>query len=407
MAANTPNAGLNPPSVLSSFQDAGGAGPSSVLPQTLETRAVTVLNERLGGGAAAVQTRFVAGAVGLFGDQTHYSNGFALLVPLAQGTAVALRPSAQDTTRLVFDGDATTWRAEAARDAPAWVQVAHRVVQRWGGDTPVDGAVVSTVPARCRDAYLAALGVALARGLGSLDSASPQAPATDTVLPALRDIIADCTGLPYSVAYPIAAYAGRSEAFVLVDTATREYLPVETEARDALHWRLIDIGVPPPLDAAAHRERRDRADEALALLREHGFDRLTSFRELEHQQLPHAIEALPPRLHPIVRHLVTENRRVQKMVAALRREDWQMVGALLLMSHASRRDDWASTPEPADRLVSEVERMTLEGIYGAAMTGRGGEIMVVGRPFTMPASLNQLATKFQEDTGHALHVLPL
>jgi galactokinase len=72
------------------------------------------------------------------------------------------------------------------------------------------------------------------------------------------------------------------------------------------------------------------------------------------------MEALPARLTSVARHLVTDNRRVQKMVAALRRSDWQMVGALLLMSHASRRDAWQGTSAEADFLVEHVEATTLE-----------------------------------------------
>jgi len=270
---------------------------------------------------------------------------------------------------------------------------------------PVEMAVVSTIPSSCLDAYLSALSVAAARA-GSMLGGDGSDGALESRFPALRRILAACTELPFSVAFPIASYAGGADTFILVDTATYEYLPVETTARKELGWSLIDPGRK-PRDAAFHRQRRDQADEAIEILQEREFPSLTSFRELEHQDLPHAIDVLPPRLCPMVRHLVTENRRVQKLVAAMRRNDWQMVGALLLMSHASRRDEWESTSPEADFIVKQVESMTLESIYGACMTGRGGYVVLVGQPHTMLLCLDQLTSAFERRFEYGVEAMLL
>ena len=404
MPSNASNTDVPPPSVLFALHAAADDASFSVSPETLMARAVAVLEERLGPSDDAPQSAFVPGATGLLSDHTHYSNGFALLMPLTQGTALAWRPSSGDATRFVFDGEPTTWTLPAPGNAPDWARVASRVLQRRAGG-PVDVAIVSTIPTPCRDAYWAALSVGLAQGPSGLTA---RADRPESTFATLREIVEDTTGVPYSVAYPIAAYAGHNNAFLLVDTATLEHLPVETAARDDLRWHLLlGLGAPPALDKGRHRARRDQADEALAYLREHGFSELQSFRELEHRQLPHAIDALPPRLHPTVRYLVTENRRVQKMVAALRRQDWQMVGALLLMSHTSRRDDGGGTPEAVDALVDRVEHMRLEGVYGAAMTGRGGEMVVVGRPSAGPLLPERLVAEMEQQVGRVPRALPL
>ena len=39
------------------------------------------------------------------------------------------------------------------------------------------------------------------------------------------------------------------------------------------------------------------------------------------------------------------------MVFAARKKDWQMFGALLLMSHASLRDDWKRTDDEVDLVL--------------------------------------------------------
>jgi len=68
------------------------------------------------------------------------------------------------------------------------------------------------------------------------------------------------------------------------------------------------------------------------------------------------------------RHVVTENERVLETVAALRAGDIRDVGALLLASHASMRDDFEiSTPA----LDLAVESVMAAGAIGARMTGGG------------------------------------
>jgi len=81
---------------------------------------------------------------------------------------------------------------------------------------------------------------------------------------------------------------------------------------------------------------------------------------------------------------------VQKHVAAMRGGDWQMIGALMLMSHASQRDHWESTPDATDVLVDEAERRTYDGLYGACMTGRAGAVLVAGRPQDVASELGRL-----------------
>ena len=380
-----------------------------------EADAHRLLDRSFGVREVEVRAAAVPGVVDVQSAQTHYSNGFALLTPLPGVVAVACRPSASASTRLAYagtDAPRTVTLPDAADtsdpDLAPWDVVLDRVLARSrdreeaesagrleaGG---LDVAVVSSVPPVCLDGYLAALAVATARALGMLGpnaEARMGVPAVrDDVLPALRLDVKAGTRRPTGVADLIAAYTGSNDPFTLIDTARREHLPVETRGREMLGWALIDTGDPSPRDAAWHRRRHDQAEKALSLLRERGFGDLRSFRNLEHRRLDDAVERLPGTLKPVARHLVTENRRVQKHVAALRSGDWQMVGALLLMSHASLRDRWQSTSPAVDRIVADVEQMTLDGVYGACMSARDGAVVVTGRPAALDRHLDDVAAK--------------
>jgi len=380
--------------------------------EELEAAARDLLAEQFGPSSRSVESAASPATLSLISDHTHYSNGFALLIPVVQGTAVALRRTEHGPGRVVFEDDGAMYPLRKGPDVPVWVRVVERTVAAMGdpGES-IDVAVVSTVPSSSFDAFFAALAVATARAASvhpvhhrAAGDAGGQLAAR---LPAFRKQIAAHTAHPFSVAYLIGAAMARSDdPFTLVDTATREHLPVETAARDDLAWTLLDPQVT-PRDAAFHRRRRDQADEAIDLLQQRAFPNLRSFRELEHQDIPRAMDALPARLTAVARHLVTANRRVQKMVAAMRRSDWQMVGALLLMAHASRRDEWRATSAEADFLVEQVETLTLEGVYGACMTGRGGYVVIIGQPRALPHGLDRLTAAFEERFGRPLRTMPL
>ena len=89
--------------------------------------------------------------------------------------------------------------------------------------------------------------------------------------------------------------------------------------------------------------------------------------------------------------MVTENARVVESAAALRSRKWQLLGELMVASHASLRDDYeVSCPE----LDVAVEASLAAGAVGARMTGGGfgGSAVVLiprGRAVAVRAAVTQ------------------
>lgn len=70
----------------------------------------------------------------------------------------------------------------------------------------------------------------------------------------------------------------------------------------------------------------------------------------------------------LVRHVVTEDERVERVVALLESGDTRAIGAVLVEGHASLRDDFRiSCPE----LDLVVDTALASGALGARMTGGG------------------------------------
>ncbi len=393
-----------PPS-LSPFADAPSAG-------ALKQSARATLAAQVDTDASAIATAFAHGSIAVQADHTHYSDGFALMLSIPPGVAVAVtRADAAPRLLSVRDNGHQEFAAAdvEAGSAPEWAVETHALLRALDAE-PFHVAVASTVPGVCRDSYWAALAASLVQALDALDAGTPSAverasDVRDEVVPAVTRAVARVTGRPYSVAYPIAALAAQPPMFLLLDTATRESLPVETEAHTALGWALLDPGTAPPRPAAFHRARHRTAEAALDALREGGFDALSAFRDLEHRDLERAHATVRDAQKPIVRHLVTENRRVQKHVASMRQGDWQMIGALLLMSHNSRRTHWDSTSAPIDFVVEAVESLTIDGLYGACMTERDGAVLVTGRPPSFAEDLRRLNDAFEDAFDRPLRML--
>ena len=106
-------------------------------------------------------------------------------------------------------------------------------------------------------------------------------------------------------------------------------------------WRLVtlDSGAEHVHAAGGYNERRAECRAACEAL---GIEQLS-------EADPDAAAALPDPLDRRARHVLSENARVDAMVAALRAGDLEAAGRLLDASHASLRDDYeASVPAVED-----------------------------------------------------------
>jgi galactokinase len=92
---------------------------------------------------------------------------------------------------------------------------------------------------------------------------------------------------------------------------------------------------------------------------------------------------LPAPLDRRVRHVVTENARVDEAVAALRGDDLAALGRLLDASHASLRDDYEVSVPEVERTV---ERLAAAGAAGARIMGGGfgGAVLALFPPDATP-----------------------
>ncbi len=100
-----------------------------------------------------------------------------------------------------------------------------------------------------------------------------------------------------------------------------------------------------------------------------GEDAVRLLRDVSLDELEDAWNDLDPTCRKRARHVLTENRRVEEGVAALRAGDLKRFGALISASHASSRDDFENSSAALDALIEVAEGAP--GFLGGKLSGAG------------------------------------
>jgi galactokinase len=376
----------------------------SVRPDQFIDRVRTLLAEALGHTEQPLEAAFAHGSIGIQADHTHYFDGFALMMTMRRGMAVAVRARTESTSRLSVEGTSTIHEFDVSGDRGSTPQPAlvsfirtHLLELRTEHDTGLDIAILGSLPPDLSSSFLASVSTALTRAVAALESIPLTAA---TLVDVQKRAVESYLGFPFSSAFLIGSVATTPDEYMIVDTASGSSLVIPVPDSDRPGWALIDTDRGRIIQSSP--EKWVRASEALHRLQDRGFPDLTSFRNLEHQDLEAALAVSGRKGRSMVRFLVTENRRVQRLVGAIRKQDWQLFGALLMMSYACRREDWDSTTPALDYVVDEAERFTMEGVYGAAQTGEGSCAIVVGQPFSVPPFLDHIRSSWSIHTSGEL-----
>lgn len=320
-------------------------------------------------GAAPTGVWAAPGRVNLIGEHTDYNDGFVLPIALPQVTLLAARRredgrlrlhSAQGDGRItdiaVADlkpGAVTTWAGYPAGVVWALNDAGHQV---GGADLHFDSEVPTGAGLSSSAALECAVAVAYndlyELGLGRAELALLAQRAENAFV-----------GVPCGVMDQMASACCTEGAALHLDTRdlTQRQVPFDLPAR-GLRLLVIDTRVKHDLGDGAYAALRAGCERAAALLG------LSALRGLDLAGLPAALDRLPAELGPLVRHVVTEDARVEQAVALLASGDLAALGPILTAGHASLRDDFQVSCPETDLAV----RVAVEaGALGARMTGGG------------------------------------
>jgi len=326
-------------------------------------------------GAAPNGVWSAPGRVNLIGEHTDYNDGLVLPFALPHRTAVAAgarsdgmltlttvgddgRPQSVPPLRVadLAPGTVTGWAAYPA--GVAWV------LREQGYDPGADLVIAGDVPAGAGLSSSAALECSTLLALLGLSGHEVQRAERPELARWAQRAENEFAGVPSGVLDQMASLCCLVDRVLSYDVRSGHATQVKfaAEAED-LEILVIDTRANHRLgDEDGYGARRRGCERAAMLLG------VPALRDVTMRDLPTAASSLPSELFPLVRHVVTENRRVTQTVELLHRNRLPQIGPILTASHESLRDDYrVSSPE----LDVAVESALSAGALGARMTGAG------------------------------------
>ncbi|NEY33765.1 galactokinase [Streptomyces sp. PRKS01-65] len=321
------------------------------------------------------------GRVNLIGEHTDYNDGFVMPFALPHTAVAAVSRREDGLLRLhsadveggvselrvadLAPGTDRGWTAYPAGVVWALREAGHEV-------TGADIHLASTVPAGAGLSSSAALEVVVALALNDLYGLGLRGWQLARLCQRAENVY---VGAPVGIMDQTAAACCEAGHALFLDTRdlSQRQIPFDLAA-EGMRLLVVDTQVKHAHSEGEYGKRRAGCEKGAALL---GVDAL---RDVPYDGLEAALERLgdDEEVRRLVRHVVTEDERVERVVSLLESGRTGEIGPVLTEGHASLRDDFRiSCPE----LDLVVDTALAEGALGARMTGGGfgGSAIVLAR----------------------------
>ncbi|MFE1110008.1 galactokinase [Streptomyces rochei] len=311
------------------------------------------------------------GRVNLIGEHTDYNDGFVMPFALPHTAVAAVSRRDDGLLRLhSADIDAGVVELRVADLTPgsdrSWTAYPSGVVWalREAGHelTGADIHLASTVPSGAGLSSSAALEVVVALALNDLYSLGLRGWQLARLCQRAENVY---VGAPVGIMDQTASACCEAGHALFLDTRdlSQRQIPFDLAA-EGMRLLVVDTQVKHSHSEGEYGKRRAGCEKGAALL---GVDAL---RDVPYAELDAALERLADdeEVSRLVRHVVTEDERVERVVSLLEAGDTRAIGPVLVEGHASLRDDFRiSCPE----LDLVVDTALASGALGARMTGGG------------------------------------
>ncbi|MFI7414983.1 galactokinase [Streptomyces sp. NPDC049627] len=311
------------------------------------------------------------GRVNLIGEHTDYNDGFVMPFALPHTAVAAVSRRTDGVLRLHssdIEGGVVELRVDdlAPESDRAWTAYPSGVVwalhQAGHAVTGADIHLASTVPAGAGLSSSAALEVVVALALNDLYDLGLKGWQLARLCQRAENVY---VGAPVGIMDQTASACCEAGHALFLDTRdlSQKQIPFDLAAL-GLRLLVVDTQVKHSHSEGEYGKRRAGCEKGAALL---GVDAL---RDIAYDDLDAALERLgdEEEVRRLVRHIVTEDERVERVVSLLESGETRSIGPVLTQGHASLRDDFRiSCPE----LDLVVDTALASGALGARMTGGG------------------------------------
>lgn len=338
------------------------------------------------------------GRVNLIGEHTDYTLGFVLPVALELATRVAAAPANDGKLRIYSEHQRQMREWDAAEigrleRAGHWsdypIGVARELLAAGYTIEPANLSIGSSVPEGSGLSSSAALEVSSAlaflwgRAIDPLQLAR-----------LCQRAEVNFVGVPCGIMDQYVSVFGRENAAVEIDCRSLQHRYVDLPG--GIVFIAVNSMVKHALGGSAYRKRVEECAEAVDLIRRR-IPGVESLRDVTPEQLETVKNGLPGTIGRRARHVVTENARVERFVAACATGNIAEMGQLLVESHRSLRYDYEVSCAELDFLVDAA--LSIDGVFGARMTGGGfgGCTVNLLRPEAEAAFRERIAARYERE----------
>jgi galactokinase len=342
------------------------------------------------------------GRVNLIGEHTDYNDGFVMPFALPHTTVATVARRDDGVLRLHsadVPGGAVELRVEdlaPGRGPGGWTDYPAGVL--WAlrdAGHAVGGADLhyeSTVPTGAGLSSSAALEVVTALALNDLYELGLERWRMARLCQRAENVY---VGAPTGIMDQTASACCTAGHALHVDTRdlSQRQIPFDLAAL-GLELLVVDTRVKHAHSEGEYGKRRAGCEAGAAALG------VPALRDVPYADLAAALSRLEdPEVRALVRHIVTENHRVERVIAHLEAGEVREIGPILTQGHASLRDDFRISCQELDLVV---DTALSAGALGARMTGGGfgGSAIVLTDVATSPTLTRSILKAFASG-GHA------
>jgi galactokinase len=320
---------------------------------------------------SAIRVVRAPGRVNLIGEHTDYNLGLVLPAAIGLELHLAYVPTADRRVevtseatgdRQAFDLDSIgpkrgTWVDYVA--GTAWAMAREGLATRG-----FRGVIASSLPQSSGLSSSAALELAAAWAL----AVEPGAGVSPLQLArTCQRAENEYVGVNCGLMDQFACGCGIHGAAVALDCRSLEWRPVPLPL-DTLALVVCHTGSTRSLTASEYNARRTQCEGAVAAIAA-ADPAVHSLRDLTMSMLPIVRDLMDDETFRRCRHVVTENARVERAIAAFADGDLRAIGELWAASHVSLRDDFGVVSSELDALVEIAT--DVPGVVASRMTGAG------------------------------------
>ena len=355
--------------------------------------------EIFGGEPAAVVR--APGRVNLIGEHTDYNDGYVLPVAIDRSVLVAAAP--RDDRQVVIHaldfGESVAFSLDDIEydQVNPWSNyqrgVAYFLEERGielpglnavvGGDVPIGSGLSSSAAVEVSMAYT--WQVLAGFNLSRVELALLCQRAEN-----------EFVGINCGIMDQFISALGQRDHALLIDCRSLRHQPVPLPPEAAVV--VADTMKRRGLVDSEYNTRRQECGEGVRILQRY-LPQVQALRDVSTDQFVEYKEQLPEKVRRRCRHIIYENERVLKGVAALQADDLDAFGRLMNESHASLRDDYEVSCLELDIMAEAAWKV--DGVYGSRMTGAGfgGCTVSLMAEEALDDFRGQVAATYEEATG--------